>query len=178
MGKALMIGLLLGGLLLAGCTTPVSPARQVWCDHNQARRPSALVVAAMSRPELDEVNAYNGKGRQMVRVEAVMIQEFLDALGIKAPVVVAGLSGGILRALSRHRYKVREMVASPICGALAAAYLTLPVVHYIRAGLPVPSPDDDTTTLAAAFLIGVSAMWISDIVFEVVVRRFKPEKEE
>ncbi|WP_029351713.1 MULTISPECIES: hypothetical protein [Mesorhizobium] len=114
----------------------------------------------------------------MVRMEAVMIQEFLDALGIKAPVVVAGLSGGILRALSRHRYKVREMVASPICGALAAAYLTLPVVHYIRAGLPVPSPDDDTTTLAAAFLIGVSAMWISDIVFEVVVRRFKPEKEE
>ncbi|TIR25512.1 MAG: hypothetical protein E5X35_34970, partial [Mesorhizobium sp.] len=62
MGKALMIGLLLGGLLLAGCTTPVSPARQVWCDHNQARRPSARVVAAMSRPELDEVNAYNGKG--------------------------------------------------------------------------------------------------------------------
>ncbi|RWL21685.1 MAG: hypothetical protein EOR57_04270 [Mesorhizobium sp.] len=62
MGKALMIGLLLGGLLLAGCTTPVSPARQVWCDHNPARRPSALVVAAMSRPELDEVNAYNGKG--------------------------------------------------------------------------------------------------------------------
>ncbi|UVC18452.1 hypothetical protein [Mesorhizobium onobrychidis] len=113
----------------------------------------------------------------MVRVEA-MIQEFLDALGIKAPVVVAGLSGGILRALSRHRYKVREMVASPICGALAAAYLTLPVVHYIRAGLPLPSPDDDTTTLAAAFLIGVSAMWISDIVFEVVVRRFKPETKE
>lgn len=107
-----------------------------------------------------------------------MIQEFLDALGIKAPVVVAGLSGGILRALSRHRYKVREMVASPICGALAAAYLTLPVVHYIRAALPIASPDDDTTTLAAAFLIGVSAMWISDIVFEVVVRRFKPEKEE
>jgi uncharacterized membrane protein (DUF485 family) len=113
----------------------------------------------------------------MVRVEA-MIQEVLDALGIKAPVVVAGLSGGILRALSRHRYKVREMLASPICGALAAAYLTLPVVHYFRAtGLAIPA-DDDTTTLAAAFLIGVSAMWISDIVFEVVVRRFKPEKEE
>ncbi|MCF6100139.1 hypothetical protein L2252_12015 [Mesorhizobium muleiense] len=106
-----------------------------------------------------------------------MIQELLDALGIKAPVVVAGLSGGILRALSRHRYKVREMVASPICGALAAAYLTLPVVLYIRAGLAIPA-NDDTTTLAAAFLIGVSAMWISDIVFEVVVRRFKPEKEE
>lgn len=112
----------------------------------------------------------------MVRVDA-MIQELLDTLGIKAPVLVAGLSGGILRALSRHRYKVREMMASPVCGALAAAYLTLPVVHYFRAtGLPVP--DDDTTTLAAAFLIGVSAMWISDIVFEVIVRRFKPGREE
>ncbi|TIQ70282.1 MAG: hypothetical protein E5X44_35760, partial [Mesorhizobium sp.] len=72
---------------------------------------------------------------------------------IKAPVVVAGLSGGILRALSRHRYKLREMLASPICGALAAAYLTLPVVHYFRVtGLAIPA-DHDTTTLAAAFLI-------------------------
>jgi hypothetical protein len=107
------------------------------------------------------------------------MNEWFDVLGIKGPVVAAGLAGGVLRALSRHRYKVREMVASPICGALAAAYLTLPVVHYFRAtGLPVPATDDDTTTLAAAFLIGVSAMWISDIVFEVVVRRFKPEKED
>ncbi|RWK28666.1 hypothetical protein [Mesorhizobium sp.] len=70
MGKALILllesllfgGLLFGGLLLAGCATPVSPARQVWCDHNQPRRASAVVVAAMTRPELDEMNAYNGKG--------------------------------------------------------------------------------------------------------------------
>ncbi|RWQ16076.1 hypothetical protein [Mesorhizobium sp.] len=107
------------------------------------------------------------------------MQEMFDLLGIKGPVVAAGLAGGVLRALSRHRYKIREMVASPICGALAAAYLTMPVVHYFRAvGLPVPSPDDDTTTLAAAFLIGVSAMWISDILFEFVVRKFKPAAEE
>ncbi|MCF6118547.1 hypothetical protein L2449_16845 [Mesorhizobium muleiense] len=107
------------------------------------------------------------------------MQEMFDLLGIKGPVVAAGLAGGVLRALSRHRYKVREMVASPICGALAAAYLTLPVVHYFRAtGLPIPATDDDTTTLAAAFLIGVSAMWISDIVFEMVIRKIKPAAEE
>ncbi|MBZ9926795.1 hypothetical protein [Mesorhizobium sp. BR1-1-4] len=107
------------------------------------------------------------------------MHDLLDLLGIKAPVLVAGLSGGILRALSRHRYKIREMVASPVCGALAAAYLTLPVVAYFRStGLPVPTTDDDTTTLAAAFLIGVSAMWISDIVFEMVVRKFKPLAED
>ncbi|TIX39054.1 MAG: hypothetical protein E5V40_17660, partial [Mesorhizobium sp.] len=79
----------------------------------------------------------------------------------------------------RHRYKLREMIASPICGALAAAYLTLPAVAWFKAsGLPIPDPADDTTTLAAAFLIGVSAMWISDILFEVVVRKFKPTSEE
>jgi hypothetical protein len=67
------------------------------------------------------------------------------------------------------------MIASPICGALAAAYLTLPAVAWFKAtGMPIPDPADDTTTLAAAFLIGVSAMWISDIVFEVLVRRFRP----
>ncbi|MER9574912.1 hypothetical protein NKI78_04565 [Mesorhizobium sp. M0400] len=103
------------------------------------------------------------------------MHDWFDLLGLKGPVVAAGLAGGVLRALSRHRYKVREMIASPICGALAAAYLTLPVVHYFRAtGLPIPETDDDTTTLAAAFLIGVCAMWISDILFEFIVRKFKP----
>ncbi|MDX8541057.1 hypothetical protein EN858_27015 [Mesorhizobium sp. M4B.F.Ca.ET.215.01.1.1] len=107
------------------------------------------------------------------------MQDLFDLLGIKGPVVAAGLAGGALRALSRHRYKLREMIASPICGALAAAYLTLPAVAWFKAsGLPIPDPADDTTTLAAAFLIGVSAMWISDILFEVVVRKFKPTSEE
>ncbi|RWK53492.1 hypothetical protein [Mesorhizobium sp.] len=107
------------------------------------------------------------------------MHDWFDLLGIKGPVVAAGLAGGILRALSRHRYKVREMVASPICGALAAAYLTVPVVTYFKAtGIPIPEPADDTTTLAAAFLIGVCAMWISDILFEFVIRKFKPAAEE
>ncbi|WP_353842252.1 hypothetical protein [Mesorhizobium sp.] len=43
---------------------------------------------------------------------------------------------------------------------------------------PIPATDDDTTTLAAAFLIGVSAMWISDILFEFIVRKFKPIAQE
>jgi hypothetical protein len=66
------------------------------------------------------------------------------------------------------------MVASPICGALAAAYLTLPAVAYFKSsGLPMPGPADETTTLAAAFLIGVSAMWITDILFDFVVRKLR-----
>lgn len=107
------------------------------------------------------------------------MHDLFDLLGIKGPVVAAGLAGGVLRALSRHRYKLREMVASPICGALAAAYLTLPAVSYFRAtGLPMPGTEDNTTTLAAAFLIGVSAMWISDILFEFAIRKLKPAVKE
>lgn len=107
------------------------------------------------------------------------MNDLFDLLGIKGPVVAAGLAGGVLRALSRHRYKLREMVASPICGALAAAYLTLPAVSYARiAGLPMPDPADDTTALAAAFLIGVCAMWISDVLFEFVVRRVSRARDE
>jgi len=37
---------------------------------------------------------------------------------------------------------------------------------------PLP-PDEIAAQHAAAFLIGVSAMWISDALFEFVVRRFK-----
>ena len=107
------------------------------------------------------------------------MHDLFDMLSIKGPVVAAGLAGGVLRALSRHRYKLREMIASPICGALAAAYLTLPAVSYFKStGLPIPDPADDTTTLAAAFLIGVSAMSISDTLFEFIVRKIKSAAAE
>jgi hypothetical protein len=34
-----------------------------------------------------------------------MMHDLFDILGVKGPVVAAGLAGGVLRALSRHRYK-------------------------------------------------------------------------
>jgi len=101
----------------------------------------------------------------------------LEYLGLKGSVVAAGLAGGVLRALSRQRYKMREMFASPICGALAAGYLTDPTLHYVRAiGFSV-HPADQVATNAAAFCIGACAMWISDILLEQVVRYFRPARE-
>src|SRR5690606_8045836 len=98
---------------------------------------------------------------QMVWVESM--NGILEYLGLKGSVVAAGLAGGTLRALSRRRYKIREMVASPICGALAAGYLTDSVLYYVRSvGLDV-HPADQVATNAAAFCIGACAMWISDI---------------
>jgi hypothetical protein len=102
------------------------------------------------------------------------LHEILQSVGIDPSVLYAGGAGGVLRALSRRKLKVREVLLSPICGALAAAYLTLPAVHYVKAvGWPIPG-EDAQSVLAAAFLIGTYAMRISDIVFEFIVRRFKP----
>jgi len=64
MGKAAVI---LALLALAGCPSsgsqPTAPSpKQVWCDQNAPRRPSQAAVAAMSRTELNELNAYDEKG--------------------------------------------------------------------------------------------------------------------
>ncbi|WP_306932534.1 hypothetical protein [Agrobacterium larrymoorei] len=98
------------------------------------------------------------------------ILEFLEATGIKFGVATAGFAGGLLRALSRRSFTWREVVLSPLCGLLAASYLTAPVLHYFyKIGWPLP--DDPITTMhAAAFLTGTSAMWISDLALEAIVR--------
>ena len=94
--------------------------------------------------------------------------ELLQSLGINPGFLYAGAGGGILRALSRKKLNFREMIVSPICGMLAAAYLTLPVVQYIKLiGWPVPE-DELPSMLASAFLIGTCAMWISDLVFSFI----------
>ncbi|MGI8397814.1 hypothetical protein ACRYWZ_15685 [Agrobacterium deltaense] len=98
------------------------------------------------------------------------LTDILDAIGIKLGVLIAGFAGGLLRALSRKSFTVREVLVSPICGALAAAYLTTPVLHYFyKIGWPLPE-DPVATMLAAAFLVGTSAMWISDLLIEALQR--------
>ena len=95
--------------------------------------------------------------------------------GLKTSVLLAGFAGGILRALSRKKSSMKETIASPICGALAAGYLTGPIVHYLRA-VNFPLPPDDGTNVglhAAAFVVGVCGMWISDALFEIISTRLR-----
>ncbi len=103
--------------------------------------------------------------------------EIFDALGLKPSVLVAGFAGGALRALSRKQHKKRELVVSPICGALAAGYLTGFVMHYMRS-ISMPLPDDPVAAWGAVgFLIGVCAMWLSDAVLEALAARFRGPAE-
>ena len=61
------------------------------------------------------------------------LREFLASIGINPSVHTGGSAGGILRALSRKRFKAREMIASRICTALVAADLTEPTIYYLKA---------------------------------------------
>lgn len=98
------------------------------------------------------------------------INDFFDAIGIKAGVVVAGFMGGVLRGLSRRRYTAREIFLTPIVGAIAAAYMTEPALFYLRA-INWPLPDRDiTATNVAAFVVGICGMWVSDLIFEIIAR--------
>ncbi len=107
------------------------------------------------------------KGRHMISPS-----EIIEALGLKGPILAAGLAGGLLRALSRQRWKWREVLISPVCGALAAGYLTENAIHMARSmGMPM-HPMDIVAQNAMAFLIGVIAMWIADLVLEAFVRRY------
>ena len=89
-----------------------------WCHFGVGRQsgsglvrpqPAAPAVSGSRQrddtAELDEMNAFNAQGVEWCGWRAMM-HDFFDLLGIKAPVLVAGLSDGILRALSRHRYKL------------------------------------------------------------------------
>lgn len=101
-----------------------------------------------------------------------MIKDLLDALGLNPLFLAAGGAGGLLRALSSKQHTMRERIVSPICGAISAGYLTATGVHILRS-FSVPLPDDPLATFGAVgFLIGVSAMWISDALMLVLIQRF------
>lgn len=102
-----------------------------------------------------------------------MLRDVLEALGLNPLYLAAGGAGGLLRALSSKQHSLRERIVSPFCGAIAAGYLTATGVHLLRS-FSVPLPDDPLATFGAVgFLIGVSAMWISDAVMLAALQRLR-----
>lgn len=66
------------------------------------------------------------------RLLEVTLHEILASIGLDLAILGAGAVGGMLRDLSRKRFKVREVLLSPICGTLAAGYLTPWATYIVR----------------------------------------------
>lgn len=81
--------------------------------------------------------------------------EFLIWLGIKVPDLVAGMLGGVVKALVFHRENPGETVVSGIVGGLTANYLGEALAGKIGFGLG-----------ATCFAVGISAMVLCQVIID------------
>ena len=107
------------------------------------------------------------------------MQDPFNEISVQVSIFLAGFSGGIVRALSRGHFILRELIVSPICGALSAGYLTLPFIHYLdKIGFPLPPQDSSQSgMLAAGFLVGICGMWVADAIMLKIGNVLKITKE-
>lgn len=81
--------------------------------------------------------------------------EFLAWLGIKVPDLVAGMLGGVVKALVFHKEKPAETVVSGIVGGLTANYLGEALASKIGFGLG-----------ATCFAVGIAAMVLCQVILD------------
>lgn len=88
-----------------------------------------------------------------------MFREFMTELGLKAPDLIAGMSGGVVNAIVFKRSAPVAYVGSIIVGALTANYFGEPVAHYLnlKGG-------------TAAFLVGLGGMVIVQAIVAAIPR--------
>ena len=93
-----------------------------------------------------------------------MNQDWLAWLGIKIPDLVAGMFGGVVKALVFNREKPAETVFSGVVGGLTANYLGEGIAEKIGYGRG-----------AVCFAVGIAAMVICQVILE-RVRAFRDNK--
>lgn len=81
--------------------------------------------------------------------------EFMAWIGIKIPDLIAGMFGGVVKALVFHREKPAETVFSGIVGGLTANYLGEGIAEKIGYGRG-----------AVCFAVGIAAMVICQVILE------------
>lgn len=80
-------------------------------------------------------------------------------IGIKSTHLIAGVAGGVVRALLAGG-DVMSAIAAVVVGSLTAGYLTTPV--YQAATNYLPLVKDQSTEHAVGFLVGLTAMLICE----------------
>lgn len=95
-----------------------------------------------------------------------MWQDIGSYLGIKMPDLIAGMLGGIVKALIFHRDKPMETVVAGIVGAIVANYLGEPISIQMGWGRG-----------AVCFAVGVSAMAICQAIID-RARNWQPKSND
>lgn len=83
------------------------------------------------------------------------MNDFLVWLGIKIPDVIAGICGGVVKALVFHRDKPGETVFSGLVGGLMANYLGEGIADKIGFGRG-----------ATCFAVGIAAMVLCQVIID------------
>lgn len=80
-------------------------------------------------------------------------------IGVKTSHLIAGIAGGIVRALLAGS-DMMTAIASVVIGSLTAGYLTSPVYKAVTVYFPASA--DTSTEHAVGFLVGLTAMLICE----------------
>jgi hypothetical protein len=100
------------------------------------------------------------------------MENFLEAMGLHGPVLVAGFSGGVCYVvLPNGEPSPRTIISGIVVGTLTSNYLSTLAVSYLpveRAGVPA-----GTIGGAAAFIVGLCGPWIC----KTIIRRVKSRME-
>src|SRR5438552_3250875 len=97
------------------------------------------------------------------------VDEFLLEVGVKAPNIVAGAAGGLVRAIMLKRTgepwhvgDLPNVITSALVGMLTAAYLAEPIAKLVG-----------VSSGPAGFLVGLAGMALCQRAVEEVIKRWR-----
>jgi len=89
-----------------------------------------------------------------------MASDIFTILGFKVQALMAGLSGGAVRAVLNKDRSVEAMAGSVVIGGLAANYL-----------VPLVSPVVGTSELTGAFIVGLVGVPLCELIIRQVISK-------
>lgn len=106
--------------------------------------------------------------------------DVFTGLGLEPSVLFAGFLGGVVRAILTHETSVKDILGSPVCGALCAGYFTEIAVHYLSgSGFTFPTEEKQRSfELAVGFIIGICGMWLSRYILNKVSNQISKINQE
>lgn len=93
-----------------------------------------------------------------------------DFLGIKAPHLLAGALGGLVRVLSRPEEGITRKIFTTMVGAIVAGYATSPVTGIALNYLSAYHLDEASIAGSVGFLLGLTGLSICEGIIRIAQR--------